>query len=218
MRSSYLRSHKEHQRAIEYRTREYGYVEGFGTPRWNALEPKHYAVVREFFGVPVRMNIRVLTALQCVEQAIVHACSDTRYEPRILDGLRFHNTFYDREVSNHLYGIAIDIDPGDNPCCGCIARISDRPLCKRPVSSPFERTRIPKCWVDAFEHYGFYWLGYDALEDTMHFEFLGDPDKILKSAAAGEEGAEARGAFVGEDAALDREAMVEARIAADHEE
>ena len=27
--------------------------------------------------------------------------------------------------------------------------------------------------------YGFYWLGHDALEDTMHFEFLGDPEQIL---------------------------------------
>ena len=23
------------------------------------------------------------------------------------------------------------------------------------------------------------WLGHDALQDTMHFEFLGDPDRIL---------------------------------------
>jgi hypothetical protein len=33
--------------------------------------------------------------------------------------------------------------------------------------------------VQAFERFGFYWLGHDALQDTMHFEFLGDPDRIL---------------------------------------
>lgn len=40
---------------------------------------------------------------------------------------------------------------------------------------------MPRCWVSAFERFGFYWLGRDALEDTMHFEFLGDPDRILRS-------------------------------------
>jgi hypothetical protein len=35
--------------------------------------------------------------------------------------------------------------------------------------------------VDTFERFGFYWLGNDVLEDTMHFEFLGDPDKIIKT-------------------------------------
>ena len=39
---------------------------------------------------------------------------------------------------------------------------------------------MPACWVKAFERFGFYWLGRDELEDTMHFEFLGDPAKIKK--------------------------------------
>jgi hypothetical protein len=43
----------------------------------------------------------------------------------------------------------------------------------------WEKTSLPRCWVEAFERYGFYWLGRDQLEDTMHFEFLGDPDRIL---------------------------------------
>jgi len=34
---------------------------------------------------------------------------------------------------------------------------------------------MPYCWVEVFESYGFYWLGRDKLQDTMHFEFLGDP-------------------------------------------
>jgi hypothetical protein len=40
---------------------------------------------------------------------------------------------------------------------------------------------MPRCWVSAFEKFGFYWLGHDELADTMHFEFLGDPRKILKA-------------------------------------
>jgi hypothetical protein len=168
-----------HHAAIEYRTRHYGYVQGFGDPRWNALEPKHYAGEGTFFGIGIRMNVRVLQALGCVEEAIERNCSDD-YRPKVLDGLRARNTFYNGEVSNHTYGIAIDIDPGRNPCCGCLPHISDRPLCKRTVASPFERSPMPRCWVERFEDFGFYWLGYDQLEDTMHFEFLGDPGRIAK--------------------------------------
>jgi hypothetical protein len=169
-----------HRAAVEYRTREYGFVEGFGEPSWNRLEPKHYAKTGKFFGIAVRMNNRVLDALGCVEQAIQRTCAATPYVPRVLDGLRAKNTFANDEVSNHLYGIAIDVDFDTNPCCGCVPPHSERPLCKRVVASPFERTNIPKCWVDTFERFGFWWLGHDELEDTMHFEFLGDPDRILR--------------------------------------
>jgi hypothetical protein len=34
--------------------------------------------------------------------------------------------------------------------------------------------------VNAFTKFGFYWLGEDPMQDTMHFEFLGDPDTIVK--------------------------------------
>jgi hypothetical protein len=56
--------------------------------------------------------------------------------------------------------------------------LSEHPLCKR-TTGIVGRTALTRCWVDAFERYGFYWLGRDAiLRDTMHFEFLGDPDRI----------------------------------------
>jgi hypothetical protein len=42
---------------------------------------------------------------------------------------------------------------------------------------------MPACWVSAFEQYGFYWLGHDELKDTMHFEFLGDPNKVAPTLA-----------------------------------
>ncbi len=169
-----------HARAIEYRTRQYGYVEGFGQPAWNRLEPTHYVKAGRFFGVRVSMNVRVLDALACVEQAITAECAASPYAPRVLDGLRTRNTFHNDEVSNHLYGIAIDIDPDKNSCCGCVPPLSEWPRCKKVVSSPFERAAIPRCWVESFERFGFYWLGHDVLEDTMHFEFLGDPSKIRR--------------------------------------
>jgi hypothetical protein len=175
---------KLHHRAIEYRTREYGHVEGFGDESWNRLEPKDYAKTGTFLGKRVKLNVRVLSALSCVEEDIVAECGATPYEPRMLDGLRTKNTFHDNEVSNHLYGIAIDIDPEKNSCCGCVTPGAHWSKCDVPGLTAYERTALPRCWIDAFERYGFYWLGHDAaLEDTMHFEFLGDPDRIERKDA-----------------------------------
>jgi hypothetical protein len=36
--------------------------------------------------------------------------------------------------------------------------------------------------VRQFERFGWYWLGRDTLQDTMHFEFLGDPTQITPAA------------------------------------
>lgn len=122
----------------------------------------------------------IATALSCVEASIRHHCGETPYQPEVLDGLRGHNTFHDNEVSNHLYGIAIDIDFHKNSCCGCVPPLSEWPRCKVPGTA-YDRTVIPRCWIESFERYGFYWLGHDVLEDTMHFEFLGDPEQISRS-------------------------------------
>ena len=78
----------------------------------------------------------------------------------------------------------IDIEPDRNTCCGCVAPWTDHPLCQRRVQSIYDRMAMPKSWVAIFERFGFYWLGHDVLQDTMHFEFLGDPDKIVEAAGA----------------------------------
>jgi hypothetical protein len=69
-----------------------------------------------------------------------------------------------------------------NSCCGCVKPWNEAPACKRPAKTEYDRMAMPECWVHAFERYGFYWLGHDVLRDTMHFEFLGDPDKIRRNA------------------------------------
>ena len=168
-----------HTRAIRYRTEHYGFFEGFGVRAWNAHPPNFYAQNTRFMGLPVRMNRRVIPALQCAEAEIVRTCSHLRYHPYALAGIRMQNTYHTGEITNHAYGIAIDVDPTRNTCCGCVGRWADHPLCQRHTRTVWERMAMPECWVTAFERFGWYWLGHDPMQDTMHFEFLGDPDQIV---------------------------------------
>jgi hypothetical protein len=180
IRSIFLKGGPEAlKQAIQYRTDTYGYFKGFGHAPSHALPPSSFVVPATFMGLPVRMHRKVVPALACVEDEIKQACADHRYKPHALAGIRFRNTYRGGEVTNHIYGIAIDIDPDINTCCGCVPPWNDAPACKRPAKTEFDRMAMPECWVHAFERYGFYWLGHDRLRDTMHFEFLGDPDKIV---------------------------------------
>ncbi len=166
------------KQAIDYRTEKYGQFPGFGANGLNAHPPKFYAEATTFVGLPIQLNKRIIPALKCVESALIAEGLDRKYKPSGLSGIRFSNTYRGVEISNHVYGIAIDIDPSRNSCCGCVAPWPDHPLCKKK-GTPYDRMAMPRSWVETFERYGFYWLGHDALQDTMHFEFLGDPDKIL---------------------------------------
>ncbi len=166
--------------AIEYRTAQYGYFEGFGNHKANTKSPAQLAKSTTFFGLPIVMNERVIPALECVEEQLKRDCSAFDYKPHNLSGLRKKNTYVDGEVSNHVYGIAIDIDPLKNPCCKCLEPWSSSERC-RGNKTVWERMAMPQCWVQTFERFGFYWLGHDVLEDTMHFEFLGDPERIWRN-------------------------------------
>lgn len=170
-----VRSH-----AIEYRTAQYGYFEGFGARSANPKSPAQLSKATTFFGLPVVMHERVILALECVEEQLKRDCAAHDYRPRNLSGLRKKNTYVDGEVSNHVYGIAIDIDPLKNPCCKCLEPWSSSERC-RGNKTVWERMAMPQCWVQTFERFGFYWLGHDVLEDTMHFEFLGDPERIWRN-------------------------------------
>ena len=167
------------KRSIDYRTRQYGRFPGVGSPADNPHSPRFYAKLTKFMGLPVLLNEKVVSALTCVEAALLRECAEYPYRPKRVGGLRVDNTFKDYEVSNHVYGIALDIDPDLNPCCHCVGKWKEHDSCAKTVSSPFDRMAMPKCWVEVFERYGFHWLGHDELEDTMHFEFLGDPERIL---------------------------------------
>jgi len=165
------------QRSIRYRTEQYGYYSGFGLRSWNTRSLAQQMRVTKFAGLPVVLHERVIPALQCVERAIARDCPGVPYRPRSLGGMRQTNTYFGGDVSNHVYGIALDVDPMDNPCCNCVEPWRSSPKC-RGKKSDWQRMAMPQCWVSAFEQYGFYWLGHDELKDTMHFEFLGEPSKF----------------------------------------
>lgn len=169
----------EFEKALRFRTTTYGYVKGFGDPKWNSTLAKNEVVSTSVFGLNVSVHKKIVPALKCAEAEIKATCGATPYTPVALAGIRDKNTYRAGEVTNHLYGIALDIDPLRNSCCGCVKKWQQSPLCKKKAKTIWERMAMPKCWVDAFEKYGFYWLGHDALMDTMHFEFLADPDQIM---------------------------------------
>ena len=138
-----------------------------------------------FMGKGIAMHKKVVVPLKCVEKEIKNTCSG-EYIPQVLSGWRTRNTIKGHEISSHVFGIAIDIDPALNPCCGCVAEggWQDVPRCKNAQtfedgSAPLGDYEIPQCWIKSFEKYGWYWLGEDpTLRDTMHFEFLAKPGTI----------------------------------------
>ena len=149
-------------------------------------------------GRKVTLNQWVIPVLKCVEKDLHATCATCvedpehpnecrdktfPYKPKALSGLRKRNSFLGGEVSNHVYGIALDVDPAENTCCGCTARWRAHPKCKRDVPT-HERMIMPWCWVEVFEQYGFYWLGRDKLKDTMHFDFLGDLKVVRRAMEA----------------------------------
>lgn len=171
---------KKQSAAVRYLAERYGHVENEATTRWNAKGAAGQAKTVRFMGLPVSVHAKMAPALACVEKRIKKTCTGgSFYAPRAVGGFRTANTYRGIEISNHLFGIAIDIDPDRNPCCGCVDPWPSNPICKN-TGPVFKRTALPKCWIKSFERFGFDWLGHDTLEDTMHFEFLGDPDRIKK--------------------------------------
>lgn len=166
--------------AVRYLEGRYGHVDDDASTRKGGPRAAAQAKTVRFMGLPLSIHEKIAPALACVEKRLVKTCTGaSRYTPRAVGGFRSTNTYRGVEISNHLFGIAIDIDPDRNPCCGCVDPWPSNPVCKNP--GPVEkRTALPRCWIRSFERFGFDWLGHDALEDTMHFEFLGDPDRIKK--------------------------------------
>jgi len=184
IRGSYspISTHRDaHEKVVRYRAETYGFLPGLTPAGWGSEPASAQISSTTFMGLPVQLHRKIFPALRCVEEEIQSECSET-YKPQGLAGIRKRNTFRGGEITNHMFGIAIDIDPLRNTCCGCVEPWRSHPLCKNKSLRVEQRMAMPICWVQAFEHHGFYWLGHDPLQDTMHFEFLGDPN-VSRSAA-----------------------------------
>lgn len=138
-----------------------------------------------FFGLPILLHEKAHGPLRCAEKWIKKTCPDD-YRPHNLSGWRARHTYKGDEISNHVLGIAIDVDPELNSCCGCQGHWANSELCFMFHGAQLDEPRLledgpgdyslPHCWIDAFERFGFYWLGCDPmLRDTMHFEYLALP-------------------------------------------
>ena len=162
------------KKSLQYRILNYGH---FPQGPYREINPVPVGNnIREilFLGQPAKVNKKIVHTLSCVEKAIQSDCFLTPYVPENLSSFRTVNSYRGGELSNHLFGIAIDLDPALNPCCGCVKPWSDHPSCQNTNQTAWERTIIPACYIKAFERFGFYWLGRDPdLQDTMHFEYLG---------------------------------------------
>lgn len=185
-RSSFVKGKRllpgPHRKAVKYRAEHYGFIPGLKLEAYHPVSVHDQIVNARFFGKPIQIHEKLEPALICVEKRVKKVCNKkkkSRYIPQGIGGLRVSNTYRGGEISNHMFGIAIDIDSNRNPCCGCVDPWPNHPQCKKKAKSHYDRVDLTKCWVDVFEKYGFYWLGRDDLQDYMHFEFLGDPDKIL---------------------------------------
>jgi hypothetical protein len=155
-----------------------------GINRANAYRLRTYTRIRTttFMGLGVDLHEAVHVPLTCVEKHIRAHCRD-EYHPKALSGWRTRNSYRHPEISNHVFGLALDIDPTLNPCCGCVGNWATVERCaglEAPEGeAPLGRHELPLCWIDAFERHGFYWLGHDPrLRDTMHFEYLAPPGAV----------------------------------------
>jgi hypothetical protein len=172
---------KKHERALRYLSERYGNAGDPITTRYSAESAYSHKTTVEFMGLPITVHEAIAPALACVEKYVRRSCTGrSRYVPKAIGGFRTQDTYRDVEVSNHMFGIAIDIDPDRNPCCRCVEPWPSHPLCKVKAVKPEQRAALPRCWIAGFQRFGFDWLGHDQLEDTMHFEFLGDPDRIKR--------------------------------------
>ena len=195
--------------SLRYRLQHYGRMTISGLTSWNSMAPdaptvQENSTSASFMGsAPFPFNKKAVPALRCAEREIQRSCTSpedqkvlARPEKPVVGGERYYNSYHDgMEISNHVFGIALDIDPGmgrgGNVCCGCNAGKFDPGFCASthyvrqapnrddPNDPVWTRTRMTRCWVDAFEKYGYFWLGWDSMQDTMHFEFLGDADKSV---------------------------------------
>lgn len=113
----------------------------------------------DFFGKSVYVHKKVAGCLN----AVVNELKTKKVSYKINDIGAFRTDVGGGNVANgssyHQYGVAIDINPDQNPCCSV------------------GKYDMPKVYIDAFHNHGWSWGGgWRSLKDYMHFEYNG-PDQ-----------------------------------------
>ena len=153
---------------------------GGGITKANNTRITDFTDIRQttFMGKGVMLHTAVHAPLLCVEKAIKRECTES-YQPKNLSGWRSRNTIMGSEISDHVFGIALDIDPTLNTCCGCVRTWAEVQGCLgweiHHGPGPYE---IPDCWIEQFEAHGFFWFGHEPIRDTMHFSYLAKPGTV----------------------------------------
>lgn len=141
----------------------------------SAEEVEKQLVEIDFQGKKIRVHKKAAKAFLKVDEDI-KKCSDEESRSYSFDDLQTYNWRLIRngnELSRHSFGIAIDINPKNNPFCPYWA------VCKK---QNVLITDIPECIVKAFIKNGFVWGGlWTSVKDPMHFEYAGEPDDTYVS-------------------------------------
>ncbi|HTL11602.1 MAG TPA: hypothetical protein VL588_03895, partial [Bdellovibrionota bacterium] len=102
LRSTTIHNPEALKRSIAYRRQEYG-----SPVSTDAGSAASQAVDTLFMGLPVKLHRRIVDAVACAEKKIRSECAEP-YHAGHLSGLRLKNTYTGGEVSNHLFGLALD--------------------------------------------------------------------------------------------------------------
>jgi len=154
---------------VRYRTERYGPLPGLRQRRAKTALSALYATRRPSHGFLAQPEPPGDPGLACVERAIqARMCQHSLPAARVL-GLRPTTptrTYEIRTTSTASRSTSIRI----RILLRLRAPVESTPLCRDKSRTVLQRMAMPECWVHHFERYGFYWLGHDELEDTMHFE------------------------------------------------
>ncbi len=131
------------------------------------------AVITGFMGKRVQIHEKIVPLVSCIEYEISNCAEAQNYEFYSVGGFYWRNARGSTMLSPHAFGIAIDINPYENPMC---LGYDPKGYCGGQVKLV---TDIPQCVVNAFKRYGFDWGGdWSSSKDAMHFEFRGDPETV----------------------------------------
>ncbi len=133
-------------------------------------DPKRKFALVAFGRKQIKVHQLAAPAFACVDQAIRHCPEFQTYSfDWISDATLWRPIRGSSERSTHAWGLAIDINPQRNPLCTVTATSE----CRLEDANVAD---MPKCFVQAFQTYGFRWGGdFFPRRDPMHFQFEGDP-------------------------------------------